>query len=1631
MDADTEIPRAPNDPPAEPAEAVSATLRARLDDARQELLDLTARNRLLNTPRRPSRSSSVEVLDELGVEVFRILVAEGREMTFLARPGEPDSAATSAAPQADEGASEESPDVLFVLPQPEDDVEDNSAGPAARHTDARLQTGMTSTVLQRRLLRLFHDARTYQEEQGVNILFLAIGFLRWYESDSSDQARHAPLILVPVELDRRSARSRFRVRWTGEEVTTNLSLKVKQRAEFGIDIPDLPTTEEIDPAEYFEQVRAAVSHMPRWEVLADDIVLWFFSFAKLLMYLDLDPEKWPAEKALTDRPLVRALLERGFRDEPPLVDEHGDVDEIAPPEDALHVMDADSSQALVIEEAKRGRNLIVQGPPGTGKSQTIANIIAAAVSEGKKVLFLAEKMAALDVVKRRLDAIGVGDMCLELHSNKARKREVIAEVERIRTLGRPLVADASQTIEQLREARLRLTEHSRLMHTPDETSGRTPYRVIGELVRLTAAGVPPADFALADGEAWSGEDVRQREEQLRELVRFVNDISTPCEHPWRGVQAGALLPSDRQRIIALAGPLLERLQAFRSAVEDISAALRCRVSHTPRQIRRLARIATRLADAPELDGEAHVDRVWNDLRRDIVEVVNAGRRLTASREIVGNRVIEQAWTMDLAQARMDLAAFGRSFWRWLSGPYRRAQAQLRGIMTQPVPKSLDDRLALLDALIDAKAAAETITTAHDLGRRAFGRYWNGVRSDWKALAAIEAWDRACMDDKDVPDGFRSLVKGGLDRAALKHGAAQITSQLDQVEHDLDAICAQVHLDVSSAFGEAGAATPLAIDDLDFADVEPRLAAWRAEPDAVSNWIAYRLRDEAARALGLGELCDQLYSGRISADGALPRFLMAYHELLMRRMFRDRPALAAFNGLSHEQVLERFRQLDQRRIELARQEVALGHYQQIPRGSAAIGEVGVIRRESQKRRRHMPIRQLLKAAGNAATSIKPVFMMSPMSIAQFVEPGALEFDLLVIDEASQVRPVDALGAAARAKQMVVVGDERQLPPTRFFSRSMDDYEPDEVDAALEQRAGDLESVLGLCHAQGMPDRMLRWHYRSRHHSLIAVSNRELYDSRLYIVPSPARGGDEIGVIFRHITGGIYDRGASATNRIEARAIAEAVMRHAREQPKRTLGVGAFSVRQRDAILDELEQLRRELPEHEPFFASGSAEPFFVKNLENVQGDERDVIFISIGFGRDVSGYMSMHFGPVSNEGGERRLNVLITRARQRCEVFSSITWQDIDLNRATGRGPQVLKAFLKYAQMGVLDVGMPTGRDPDSVFEEAVAKALRDLGWPIDHQVGIAGFFIDLAVKDPDQPGRYLLGIECDGAAYHSSRSARDRDRIRQQVLEDRGWSIHRIWSTDWFNHPQEQLRKAVAAIEKARARGCSATSSEPEKQDGPSVDTQVKAPIVRREEAEEEAHDEASLMSEAYEEAVVRVPRHMEIHQTPLPRLRKIVEQIVRIEGPVHSDEVAQRVTALWGLQRAGSRIRAAVAEALCAAEREGRIRADDGFVFSSGELIVRVRNRAEVESASLRRPEMLPPAEIDRCLELLVESHFGVIREEAVIACAREFGFRSTSSQLREAILRRIEALIARGRLVDEAGALHRPTSLGGDDVA
>lgn len=566
-----------------------------------------------------------------------------------------------------------------------------------------------------------------------------------------------------------------------------------------------------------------------------------------------------------------------------------------------------------------------------------------------------------------------------------------------------------------------------------------------------------------------------------------------------------------------------------------------------------------------------------------------------------------------------------------------------------------------------------------------------------------------------------------------------------------------------------------------------------------GWLTYKEIYERLENLGAKKFLDALRINRIDSKHWFPSLEKLICQTCLDAILARKPELKNFNFEVHEQQIREFASFDYNQLDVARERLKQLHaegWQSWKRSSVAQSELPRLKKEATKKRQHLPIRKLLndkqKGIQNLAKNLKPCWMMSPLSVSQYIDPKVIHFDVLIFDEASQLRTEDVVSSIIRSDQVIVIGDRKQLPPTSFFSSG--DSEEDTDDENDES----YESILDEC-SNFMFGRTLKWHYRSQDERLIAFSNLHFYDSQLVTFPNPVQDPD-LGVWFKHVPDGVYDRGGRRDNRREAMIVAQLALAHIQQVPDQSLGIIAFSEAQADAIQEQIEILGQDYPNLEEFCRDNSSQ-FFLKALENVQGDERDVILLSVGYARDAQGRLSLNFGPLNKKGGERRLNVAITRAKSKITLVSSIHAGDIDLARTQSEGVRLLRDYLEYAASGGERLQGSSYTDElhfDSPFEEDVYHSLRQhpllQDYIIRTQVGCSGYRIDLAIAHNDRPGEFLLGIECDGASYHSSPTARDRDRLRQQVLERLGWRIHRIWSTEWFRNKPNQVRLLIEKI---------------------------------------------------------------------------------------------------------------------------------------------------------------------------------------------------------------------------------------------
>lgn len=1554
------------EPPDPVEEAAPATPQGRIDRWQRKLLDLSLRNRLLNF-RDTQGALSLACHD---VPRLEDELTEGRSFKMVSLP-------------------DENPRMGRDPDQYRRETGEDIDARVVRDAMARgeLCSPLPGDQMQKRLIALYRKARSDLAEGGTNTLFLAVGFLRWKQSETATKSHRAPLLLVPVTLRRSSASSPFTLVHQGDEVRFNLTL-LEKLAEQGIVAPDLkgelPRDDAgLDVTSIFKRMREVVRDVPGFEVV-EDLALSTFSFAKYLMWKDLVDRT----DQLRENRLVAHLIDTP--DDPfvlegaPGLPGAREVEAKLPPAETFTPLPADASQLAAVAGAVEGHDMVVIGPPGTGKSQTIANLIAHCLAHGKTILFVAEKAAALDVVHRRLTAYGLGDAVLELHSSKAERKRVIGQLGRAwqRPSDGRAEAEWARVSEDLGLERDRLNDYVKALHNR-HVNGLTVFEAVG----LASRKVP---FRLS-WEAMDAHDAETRD-SLRRLARELGEVAPRVRNP--GALTLVKEPED-----GWSNAWATELTEAALALEDL----------LPAAIDARARFGTALSQ-----GAAADPGTLEPLARNILNEEEGDRAILDGREAatIGAQVItltEMQNALNEAERRLSVPFGARELARvpvaQLDVDWRRAEASLW-------PFSRFRRSAV---------------------RRALSAYAQGKANPARDLRTLE----------EIQKGLAKLDKHPLASLPTWRGRETETAALDRVAArvvatDVAAQAAGVDAKVAVGAGRAQAAELVkALDalapacarferltgqkvEMDLTDLHDALPRLRQDTRRLQDWLHWRGLVDLAEKRGLGPLCNALETGDV--EDAEDAFDCAYAIWWAPLAIDNADPLRTFIGWKHQKRIEAFCELDARHADLAAESVrrriahGLPGAENVARNSA----LGRLRDLMGQQRPRESIRGLLDRLGPTTTKLTPCVLMSPLSVAQYLPTGQASFDIVLFDEASQITTWDAIGAIARGRQSIIVGDPKQMPPSRGFDRVQEDDE----ELAFYER--DQASILDEAVAAGVPSNVLRVHYRSRDEGLIAFSNARYYDGGLITFPAPRAWGEAVRL---HRIDGIYERGGSRTNPVEAKAVAKFVVTRLKaelgkpEDGRETIGIVTFNIQQQQRIQDYLDRARTEDDALEWFFADEREEPVIVKNLENIQGDERDIMIFSTTFGRDAAGKLSMNFGPMNQEGGQKRLNVAVTRARREMHVFTSIDANDIDVTRTKAEGVRDLRDFLDYAARGpdalvAADTGSLGG--VDSPFEAEVKAALEALGWEVRTQIGVSGYRIDLGIVHPDRAGRYLVGIECDGAAYHSSPTARDRDRMRQAVLEGLGWRIERIWSTEWFSHRRDVLERLdadlrahlqidrVAAKDEVEEAELEVSEESSAMYEGPEFKEEPLVPHDQHE-AEPDLEDEnakVSRMDRIAAQSALALdawdgpaappesrPDPELFHEASYDQtLRAMIQTLVLSHGPIHLDAVARQVAERHGWKRVGGRIRARV-EGACDG-METTHEPSGAFLWATApEDIVEWRNISD------RDPAEISIAEIAGLLKLepdLLRS------DDPVLALARRFGLASLRTR------RRIELEVA-----------------------
>ena len=1328
---------------------------------RKELLDLTLRNQLLNFK---ARAKTLTIVNQSPTNLFQTLVLQENKMYFVANKKD---------------KKEDKSSVWDHIPF---DFSKFSEG------DKKLATELTPKELQKRLYYINNQAKTMLQEQGYNILYLAIGFLEWKDKSKPRQKNNAPLVLIPVSMERKKVGESFNLEWTGEEIQTNISLKAKL-LEAGIELPDFEFKrygEVID--HYIASVRRAVSRMDGWEV-NHNVALGFFSFTKFVMYNDLNPDAWAENVDLTKNELIQAIFNPAKNDQEAFREE--DIDSRLEYQNMYQVLDADSSQIAAIQDVKAGRNLVVEGPPGTGKSQTIVNLIAELLAEGKSVLFVSEKMAALDVVKDRLTGVGLGKFVLELHSHKTRRKKFLKDLQKATNVRAQEPLNIDQTIRKLETLRRQLDDYSQIIHKPVFAVNLSAFQLYGMKEsaddHFATKGTIMPLVRFENPESISLKDLDDMKIALENLAELYQTISK--ENPWSKCAPKSLLPADLREIEMLINDTLFALDNFlveRGRVYDIYGIKQPNTLNEFQNSLSAFEII-KSQNAELIDGSIIKSGAWNTNNDDAFKLIY---ELEKYQKYAGaltkfNQSIFQA---DIDRLIYELRNISHKKFRFFNN--KQHIELVERYYAVPVPGSVDE---IIRDLQEAKAVIKlrkNLEANESLGKKYYGGYWhlNANANDLKAIAKWMSEFTALVREGTFSENTIDLMSKDLFDIKPERDLAEYIDSGEEFVRVLTRLKDKLNPRSKLIFKrETG--------DVPFEAWQEQLYNWRGQLSSLHLCSQYLNTKNALKSSNAKMFVDSIEKRNIKKEDIEALVEGNFADSLLNILFVENHELATFVGELHENRIREFKDLDRKILVLNRKRIFQKLNSNIPKifGGTENPQAKILAGEFTRKSGHMPVRKLLEKAGGMIKQIKPCFMMSPLSIAQYLDPTneELQFDVVIFDEASQVKPEDALGAFMRGKTAVVMGDTQQLPPTSFFDQ-MSDAESDEEEAT----SLDMESILHLCKLS-FPVKMLKWHYRSRHESLITVSNREFYDDDLLVYPSPSHNDPELGLKFHYNPNTAYHRGSSSANPLEAEDVAEEIFNHFEKYgDTKSLGVGTFSVAQKNAILEALEVKRKERPEFEPLFSENKEERFFVKNLETIQGDERDVILISVGYGFDEDRKMSLNFGPLNQDGGERRLNVLITRAREKCVVFSNFKAYDMKLTANPPYGVKSLREFLEYAEN--LTLGTQQGGEyTNEPFEDAIASYLEENGYTVDRQIGCAGFRVDLAIVDDENPGKYILGITTDGKMYSSSKVARDRDRLREQVLKGLGWKLYHLWSTDWYRNRDLGRKKLLDFVEKS------------------------------------------------------------------------------------------------------------------------------------------------------------------------------------------------------------------------------------------
>lgn len=1551
----------------------------------RKLLDLTLRNSLLNL----RITKGVIQFLTLNAGKLEDALANGDEFQVLAKPTDWDNPLRDALIYKGINATDPMADLV-------------------RHelSKKRIRSYLSETELELSLKHIFRSSRVAMEENGANTLYVGLGLLKWYETDNSEKPRYAPILLQPVEIIRKSAQKGYIIRSREEDTIMNITLLEMIRQDFGISIGGLeilPKEETgVDVKLIFNIIRQAVMSKSRWDV-EDQAVLGTFSFSKFILWNDIHHNASQLYKNKVVSSLVSGKLEWETADE----DLSSVVldDQLHPANIALPIS-SDSSQLQAVIQSGHQKSFVLHGPPGTGKSQTITNIIANALYAGKKVLFVSAKMAALEVVQTRLESIGIGPFCLELHSNKSKKSAVLQQLkEATEVVLKSPPENFAAEADRLFEVRKELNQYVDALHKkyPFGYSLFDLFSLYGQ----QNLGAGRVEFPLSSFETIDSAQLINWLDLAEEMQSTGLLIGSPKGHALQAIHIEQYTPAIKQEITAL----LERMRGLLNQLQQqnvtVSALLKLdNFTRSREQEEAFVTMISQLLQLPDVPSSLLQADAFEQTLTQLIGICNYGITRDTMRNHLLARFQKEVLTLPAAQL---LKEWNIASGQWLLLRWAKHNAIHKNLQRLSSSGQLepDEVVKVLTDIMSYQEEQDVIDQAAYLPAT-LGFLWNNGNCNWNALQKIckalikinkltgkitglplvAAWRLALA--AEFVEGSQSYF------TAHQSGLSAYLSAAKELQQTTIELKQFITIDYSVLPASTSASGENWLPVLSGA-----VTGWLNHIDDLKDWYSYiRSRERAVNA-GLQPLVTIFAEGSIASHEIVNHYLSGLYRSAAAYIIEHNPNLATFSGTLFEDKIRKFRELSKRFETLTKDELYAKLAAKIPsftREASQSSELGILQKNIRNNGRATSIRKIFDDIPNLLHRLTPCMLMSPISVAQYFDAKSVKFDLVIFDEASQMPTCEAVGAIARADNVIIVGDPKQMPPTNFFSTST--FDEDNVEKE------DLESILDDCLALSMPSQHLLWHYRSRHESLIAFSNARYYDNQLLTFPSP---DDITSKVSFALVEGHYDRGKTKQNRFEAKAIVDEVVRRLSDPQlaKRSIGIVTFSSVQQTLIEDTLNEVFRKRPDLEKI-AMESDEPLFIKNLENVQGDERDIILFSICYGPDSNGKFGLNFGPVNREGGWRRLNVAVSRARYEMKVFSTFKADQLDLNRTRSEGMAGLKAFLNFADKGKSALPGKTKVHALALpgFESLIAEQIRKHGYEVHTQIGCSAYQIDLGVVNKDNPSEYILGILCDGKSYFAAKTSKDREIIQTDMLKSLGWNIHKIWSAEWWERPEKVISGIIEAIRLA----------EDNLANGYHQQLLEEQEVIHTVPQETLSH---SYVVEKSWSAVYEVAQLEKIDDLLLPASLLLNEElmseqivsVLEIESPISKSLLSKRILTASGMARTTPKFTVLLDDLISQLDIHQELYDQKIFLWKKDHRpadysIYRIAGN----DTERREADHLSPAEVSNGVHEVLKNQISLLRTDLVKEVAKLFGYGRIGANVELAMQQGIDKAIERG---------------------